>query len=82
LALHLRELVVCVVGRALGGVSQGRDHGATSDVEVVGIAIELDGRPEGTTMMKAGVQVPGVCENKGERVETIAFFDVSARRDM
>jgi hypothetical protein len=33
-------------------------------------------------MMKAGVQVPGVSEDKGEIVETTVFFDVSARRDM
>jgi hypothetical protein len=52
-----------VRGRKLGCVSQGRDHGAASNIKVVWITIELDGGPESTSMVQARVQVPDVREN-------------------
>jgi hypothetical protein len=78
LSLHLGELVVCVRGRKLSGVAQGRDHCAASNIKVVWMTIELDGGHEGTIIVQAGVQVL-LSVRTHERVETTAFLDGSAR---
>jgi hypothetical protein len=54
-------LIVSVGRRALGGLPQGGDHGSTCNVKVIGITVEIENRPEGTTIMKARVQVLDVC---------------------
>jgi hypothetical protein len=44
-------LVVCIRGLELSSETQGRNHSATGNVEIIGITIELDGRSESTIWM-------------------------------
>jgi hypothetical protein len=43
LTFHFGELIVCERCRELSGKTQPSNHGATSNVEMIRIAIELDG---------------------------------------
>jgi hypothetical protein len=49
--------------RELGGVPQGGNRGAARNVKVIGITIEFDSRPKGTTIMKVKAQVLDIREN-------------------
>jgi hypothetical protein len=64
LPLRLSRFIVCVRGREISCVAQGRDHSEACDVEVVGVAIALESGPEGTTRMHARVQGLDLGENK------------------
>jgi hypothetical protein len=65
LASHFGKLVVGVLGRKLGSVTQRRDHGAARNIKVVRVTVELDGGPESKSKEQARVQVPDVCEDGG-----------------
>jgi hypothetical protein len=63
LAFHFGELIMSARAYEVGCVSQGRDHGAEGNIKVVVIIVELDGRPEGTSLVHASVQIPNHLEN-------------------
>jgi hypothetical protein len=81
LSFHLGELVMSVRGRELGGISQGRDHGAACNIKVVPITFELNNGPEkqGGCGRECKVMMSVRTE---ERVETISFLVGIARSQM